>query len=214
MSQSDLFLTEDSRRVKQRDYQTFELDPGQLYFYNDFLNSQYSQDLFKVLQSEINWQQPSLNFAGQEHKIPRLQAWYGDNPYAYTYSGKTFVAESWHPEILKIRNEINEATGYTFNSALCNLYRDGKDSVAWHADDEPELGHLAIIASFSLGETRPFQLRKKADHQQTFKLPLNHNDLIIMGPGVQNHWQHQVPKTSKRVGPRINITFRKIIPSL
>lgn len=211
MSQSDLFSTEQNSANEQYKHEMFTLSHGELTYYHDFLNLEHSQVLFSTLKSEVNWQQPNIKIAGRNIPIPRLQAWYGDHDYAYTYSGKTFFADYWHPDILELKAKIEHATGYQFNSALCNLYRDEKDGVAWHADDEPELGEQAVIASYSLGASRPFQFRSKKDHHDTFKLVLKHNDLLIMGPQVQNFWHHQVPKSSKPIAPRINITFRKIL---
>ena len=89
-----------------------------------------------------------------------------------------------------------------------NLYRNGKDSNGWHADDEKELGQDPIIASISLGQERPFHLRYKRNTKVKHKIVLGHGSLLLMKGSTQHHWQHQIPKTAKSIAERINLTFR------
>ena len=98
-----------------------------------------------------------------------------------------------------------------FNAVLLNLYRDGKDSNGWHADNEKELGKNPVIASISLGEERFFHLKHRTQKEQRLKIALKHGSLLIMGGEMQHYWLHQIPKTAKKIAPRINLTFRNII---
>jgi alpha-ketoglutarate-dependent dioxygenase alkB family protein 3 len=122
-----------------------------------------------------------------------------------------------------IRNRLHEVLNYKFNSVLGNFYRDGKDSVAWHSDDEPMLGKHPYIASLSFGDLRMFEMRRKPsnpnptsddyDFVQHVKIPVNHGSLLIMEGATQDDWQHQIPKEYHDRGGRINLTYRTIYPS-
>jgi alkylated DNA repair dioxygenase AlkB len=111
--------------------------------------------------------------------------------------------------LLEVKNKIEPVSGAIFNSVLLNLYRDGNDSISWHTDAEPELGRNPIIASVNFGETRLFQLRHRYTKEKV-TIELIHGSLLIMKGELQHFWQHQVPKTSKKVNARINLTFRTI----
>lgn len=196
--------------------------------FHNFLPQQSANAILERLLKQVNWQQPLIRIAGNIHPIPRLQSWQGSNSFRYTYSRQTFYAEAFHPLIERIRLRIEELGQFKFNSVLCNLYRDGQDSVSWHADDEPELGSAPVIASYTLGTCRDFQIKDKScqnnknsdnnknNHKnktsapRLIKLPLPHNSLLIMPAGFQEHYIHQIAKTKKLVGPRINLTFRYI----
>ena len=83
--------------------------------------------------------------------------------------------------------------------------------MGWHSDDEPELGRDPCIASLSLGSERRFLLRHKTQSNlPTYEYLLGDGDLLIMDGETQHHWKHQIPKTRRPVGPRINITFRYV----
>ena len=129
----------------------------------------------------------------------------------YTYSGISMNPEPWTATLLEIKAKINEGANTRFNSVLLSLYRNGRDSLSWHQDDEPELGNDPVIASASFGDTRTFQFRHKARKDiKTVSIDLTHGSLLIMKGPTQRFWVHQVPKTAKPVGPRINLTFRVI----
>ena len=100
-----------------------------------------------------------------------------------------------------------------FTSVLLNRYRTGRDSVAWHSDDEPESGGEPVIASVSFGGTRTFQLRYKRHKDLTASVELTHGSLLVMRGPTQHHWVHRIPKTAREVAERINLTFRVIRPS-
>lgn len=122
--------------------------------------------------------------------------------------------------LLTLKNQVEENTGHTFNSLLCNLYRSEKDSVDWHSDDEPSLGRCPIIASLSFGATRVFEMRRKPPPEDNgdytyvdrVKIPLDHGTLLIMEGATQADWQHRVPKEYHSREPRINLTFRTVYP--
>lgn len=165
-----------------------------------------------LLQS-IDWQEETIRIAGVERLVPRLIAWYGDNGAEYQYSGVRHYPKGWTQELLQIKNRVEKLVGQKFNSALCNLYRDGQDSVAWHSDDELELGEKPVIASVSFGATRTFQLKHKTKPKLRHKISLTSGSLLLMKAGLQENWQHQVPKEPHITEPRVNITFRNIIKS-
>ena len=136
-------------------------------------------------------------------------AWYGDNNSQYSFSGLKLRPNLWTNELLELKLKIEERSQNNYNSVLLNKYKDGSDSMAWHSDGEKELGANPVIASLNLGGSRKFQLR----HTQTkekIELILTHGSLLIMQGELQHFWQHQVPKTAKKVSERINLTFRLI----
>ena len=170
------------------------------------------QRWYEQLVELICWQQDRINVYGKDMPIPRLNAWYGDDGMDYSYSGIQLRARPWNEPLLALKRQLESSLNVTFNSVLANFYRDGNDSVSWHADDEPELGTQPLIASLSLGETRRFSLRHKTDRS----LPVQHIDLeggslLVMAGETQRYWHHQLPKTSYSIGGRINLTFRSII---
>lgn len=185
---------------------------GELVYYPQFFTTVESDHFMQKLTDTIAWKQESMKMYGKSVLFPRLMSWHGDAPTSYRFSGNTFSPESWTPSLLQIRDRITPASGHAFNSVLLNLYRNGNDSMGWHADDEPELGPQPVIASVNFGATRRFLLRYKSDHQRKYELPLQHGSLLIMKGMLQEYWEHQVPKTSKVSTGRINLTFRFIHP--
>ncbi|MEH2171346.1 alpha-ketoglutarate-dependent dioxygenase AlkB family protein [Nostoc sp.] len=179
-------------------------------FYRNFFNQQESDELFKTLLNEIKWRQDKMNIYGKEVNLPRKTAWYGDNNMSYKFSGIHLDPEPWIPTLLKVKEKVDEIAKVNFNSVLLNLYRDGNDGISWHTDAEPELGNNPVIGSVSFGGARRFMFRHK--HNQDFKteIELIDSSFLLMAGATQHFWQHQIPKTSKRVKPRINLTFRVI----
>ena len=157
-------------------------------------------------------EQTRIHIHGRELPIPRLNAWHGDPDAAYAYSGVHFEPRPWTPALQHCRELAEQQSGQQFNSVLVNLYRDGNDSVAWHADNEPHLGRNPVIASLSLGETRRFRLKHRQDkRREPLSLDLPHNSLLIMQGALQHRWVHAVPKTQRHCTPRINLTFRRVV---
>jgi alkylated DNA repair dioxygenase AlkB len=167
---------------------------------------------FDQLKYSIQWRQDDITLYGKTHPVPRLQAWYGDDGKSYSYSSIKMEPLPWNEELMQVKKEIEIFSGDAFNSCLCNLYRDGKDYVAWHSDDEKELGRNPVIASASFGEARKILFKHKTDKGiEKVEKVIEDNSLIIMSGALQHHWVHQISKTSKKVGERINLTFRQII---
>ncbi len=156
------------------------------------------------------WRQELIRMYGKEMPVPRLTAWHGDPGRTYSYSQIALEPVPWTAPLLALKAMVEAASGVAFNSVLLNLYRDGRDSVAWHSDDEPELGPRPVIASVSLGAPRRFHLRRKADHGDRADITLTDGSLLLMAGSTQHEWEHQVPKTATKVGPRVNLTFRTV----
>jgi alkylated DNA repair dioxygenase AlkB len=187
----------------------FKIKNGEYYYYPSFFSKQESDFYLTELKKNILWKQESMNIYGKRVNFPRLTAWYGDNDKPYTFSGITLTPHPWTSNLIDIKNKIEPQANVIFNSVLLNLYRDGNDSISWHTDAEPELGINPIIASVNFGETRSFQLRH-IETKEKVEIKLGHGSLLIMQGQLQHFWQHQVPKTSKDVKERINLTFRVI----
>jgi alkylated DNA repair dioxygenase AlkB len=185
---------------------------GEVIFYPNFFSIQESERLFSDLYSSVKWKQDTICFYGKKMPLPRLTGWYGDEGKSYTYSGIEQHPAPWTPTLRLIKSKAEEISEVTFNSVLLNLYRDGKDSVSWHSDDEPELGENPIIASISFGATRRFSLKHKILKDYKIDINLLNGSLLLMKGKTQHCWQHQISKTSKSVQPRINLTFRVIQP--
>ncbi|MET3982065.1 alkylated DNA repair dioxygenase AlkB [Mucilaginibacter sp. UYP25] len=175
-----------------------------------FFSPAESADLLEKLKASIQWKQETIRMYGKLLNTPRLTAWYGDNSKTYAFSGKKYDPYPWTSELLFIKQRVDKAAGITFNSVLLNDYRNGNDSVAWHADDEPELGINPIIASVSFGQMRRFDVRHKQDHKLKHSVELANGSLLIMKGDLQHNWEHQVPKSIKAIKERINLTFRVI----
>lgn len=186
------------------------LQDADLTFYPACFQPEASDALLADLLHSINWQQDHIKIYDRQIPLPRLTAWYGDPGTTYRYSGITMQPQSWTAALTQIKQAIEPLAGIKFNSVLLNLYRDGRDSVAWHSDDEPELGPNPVIGSVSFGATRRFCLRHKFDRSLKQEIALTHGSLLLMRGPTQQFWQHQIPKTNKSVAPRINLTFRVI----
>ncbi|MDO7850785.1 alpha-ketoglutarate-dependent dioxygenase AlkB family protein [Hymenobacter convexus] len=187
--------------------------PGaDLLFDPEFLPETEAAALLAQLTAEVAWEQRTIRLFGQEFPQPRLAAWYGDAEARYTYSGLAWEPHPWTAALRALRQRLETATGARFNSVLLNLYRDGRDSMGWHADDEPELGPAPAIASLSLGATRRFRLRPRAGLvHPPLSIDLPAGSLLLMRGATQQHWQHALPKTTRPLGPRLNLTFRWVV---
>jgi alkylated DNA repair dioxygenase AlkB len=166
--------------------------------------------LFAALRAEIPWQTHRLHLFGREIPAPRLSCWIGDADAVYTYSRARFTPLPWTSTVARLRDELATRHGLRFNSVLANLYRDGRDSVGWHSDDEPELGARPVIASLSFGATRTFRLRSRATGAAALSIDLAHGSLLVMAGDTQALYQHALPKRAGVMAARINLTFRCI----
>lgn len=170
-----------------------------------------ADEAFGSLLVEVPWEQHHITVAGRRSPVPRLEAWLGDPDAHYAYSGIALAPNPWTPTTARLRDRLIAELGISFNSVLANRYRDGSDSVAWHADDEVELGPDPVIAAVSVGASRSFQLKRRADPVDRRSIVLHHGDLLIMSGPTQTEWLHRVPRTTRAVGERISLTFRSII---
>ena len=182
-------------------------------YYPGFFSVEEADKYYQSLMEKVDWVQNKISMYGKENWVPRLEAWYGDKGMNYTYSGITQEPKPWLDELLEIKSAIEPMANTTFNSVLINYYRDGKDRVAWHSDDEKELGPNPIIGSVSLGAERKFKFRHKRflENGHQIALDLEHGSLLLMKGDTQKHWKHEIPRTAVPIGGRINLTFRVIV---
>lgn len=185
----------------------FERD-GAADHYPGWLADDQADELFDQLRTRIDWQERELQIMGGRYAMPRLIGYCGEAP--YRYSAQTHDAATVPAALAALRMALNDKLGAEFNSILLNYYRDGRDSMSWHADNERQLGHAPLIASLSLGAPRRFAMRHRSSNGR-HDCTLGHGDLLVMLPPMQSHWHHAVPKTRKPVAPRISITFRQVI---
>jgi len=161
------------------------------------------------------WRQEHITLFGKTHPQPRLVAWFGDPDAAYTYSGITHEPLAWTAQLAVLRDNVSRLCGTPFNSVLLNYYRDGRDAMGLHADDEPELGRRPVIASLSVGATRRMYFRpKQKGGGSGLDLDLPDNSLLVMSGDTQEHWKHGIRRTRAPCGPRINLTFRHVLPRI
>ena len=184
---------------------------GSLVYWEWALGDRSADDVTQQLLHQTDWEQRSIVMFGREVAQPRLNSWYGDVP--YKYSGISMTPRAWTPLLTNLRERCEDLTGARFNSVLINLYRNGDDSMGWHADDERELGPEPAIASLSLGAVRRFRMRHR-ESRETVEVDPANGSLIFMSGLSQACWMHEVPKTKKPVEARINLTFRWIHPEL
>lgn len=166
--------------------------------------------ILSALLSEVPWERREISVLGRLVEQPRLTAWYGDPGRTYRYSGLELTPLAWSQTMLELKAASEREAGFKFNSALANLYRDGSDGVAWHSDNEPELGVEPVICSLSFGSPRRFDLRHK-DSGETVKHVLPAGSALVMSGTTQRCWKHQIPKTKRNIGPRVNVTFPTIV---
>jgi alkylated DNA repair dioxygenase AlkB len=184
---------------------------GDVVLYRQFFGVERSDRYFTNLLNEISWRQDQIRIFDRFIPLPRLTAWYGNPGQVYAYSGIQMDPLPWTPTLLDIKSRIEALAEVEFNSVLLNLYRCGRDSVAWHSDDEPELGQNPLIGSVSFGATRRFSFKHKFDKpQKPIQLDLTHGSFLLMRGTTQHYWLHQIPKTKKPISERINLTFRVI----
>ncbi|MSR31410.1 MAG: alpha-ketoglutarate-dependent dioxygenase AlkB [Gemmataceae bacterium] len=185
-----------------------DLPGAEVYFFPDFLTPAEDAEFFSRLMLEVTWKQESMKMFGKEVKLPRLTSWHASDGLSYSYSGITSLPLPWLPPLTWLREKVEQVCQCSFNSVLLNLYRDGNDSVSWHADDEKELGPDPLIASVSLGAPRRFQFKSRVKPESRREILLTSGCLLFMGLGSQTLWLHQVPKEKMATQARINLTFR------
>ncbi len=177
----------------------------------DWLPTTDADALFAALRDDIAWEVHRIRLFGRWVDSPRLSCWIGDPDAAYAYSGTRFEPHPWPAALLPVRARLARETGVDFNSVLANCYRDGRDYMGWHSDNERALGQRPVIASLSLGQTRRFVFRQRSAKNAKQDLLLPNGALLLMAGDAQSLYQHALPATAKPVGARINLTFRRIV---
>jgi alkylated DNA repair dioxygenase AlkB len=191
-------------------WQRFDL-PGADVRLAQFCDAMSAQHWFTRLHGEVPWERHHLRLFGRQVEAPRLSCWIGDADAVYTYSGTRFVPRAWTEACSELRDGLVAFCGERYNSVLCNLYRDGRDSMGWHSDDEAELGARPCIASLSFGASRRFRLRHRSNPDLRLEIDLPTGSLLLMTGTTQRNYKHDLPKSARVVAPRLNLTFRRII---
>ncbi len=189
----------------------FDFEGYEILLFKNLISVKESYKIYNKLLNTIEWRQDSLNFGGKKVLIPRLQAWYGDPDASYKYSGLKLHPKPWTKTLLEIKELVEFHAIHKFNSVLINYYRNGKDSMSWHSDNERELGQNPLIASISFGQTRKFSLKHNEDKSKKLDMCLDNGSLLIMPKGLQEICKHQLPKQPNLTSGRINLTFRMVM---
>jgi alkylated DNA repair dioxygenase AlkB len=157
--------------------------------------------VFDVLHHDVPWRAERRQMYDNVVDVPRLTKFYAADealPHPTLVAAREALSDHYEAEL-----------GERFVTAGLCLYRDGRDSVAWHGD---RIGRSTsedtMVAILSVGSPRPLMLRPRDGGAATLRLPLGHGDLVVMGGSCQRTWDHAIPKTAKEVGPRISIQFR------
>lgn len=198
----DLFRTDTTVNLLPHD--------GIVNYYGKIMSDHEALNLFNNLFNTIEWRNDEAIIYGKHYVTKRKVAWYGDKPFAYSYSNTTKEALPWTTELQTLKTLAEKLSGETYNSCLLNLYHTGEEGMAWHSDAEKTLKKHGAIASFSFGAERKFAFKHKKT-ADTVSLFLEHGSLLIMKGTTQDHWLHRLPPTTKVKRPRINLTFRTIV---
>jgi alkylated DNA repair dioxygenase AlkB len=196
-------------KPEQNAFVQLPMQDANVRYFPNWLEQLKAHQYLNILSNTLRWRQDTIKLYGKEHFIPRLQAWYGDDDAFYKYSGLPLAPLEWTPALIELKQCCEGIAGQRFNSVLANWYRDGRDSMGMHSDDEPELGQRPTIASVSLGAERQLIFKHKQTKQRV-PVPLANGSLLIMSDQTQDYWQHGINKTAKPIDARINLTFRRI----
>lgn len=183
---------------------------GTVHYYGKILSSTDSDHYYNSLMNTIDWRNDQAIIFGRKIVTKRKVAWYGEEPFEYTYSKVTKSALPWNEDLLLLKKRIEYETGETFNSCLLNLYHSGEEGMAWHSDAEKDLKKEGAIASLSFGAERKFGFKHKVTQEKIY-IVLEHGSLLVMKGSTQRHWLHRLPPMKRIVTPRINLTFRTIV---
>ncbi|GAA4276515.1 alpha-ketoglutarate-dependent dioxygenase AlkB family protein [Aquimarina mytili] len=194
----------------QKEPVQLNMPDAKVIYHPTFFNPGESKKLFNALLNDIEWRQDHITVFGKTHLQPRLTALYANNTKPYSYSNITMNPNPFTKDLLFIKEKIEVVSKTRFTTCLLNLYRNGQDSNGWHSDNEKELGNNPTIASVSFGEERWFHFKHKNNKNLKQKILLQNGSLLMMMGKTQDHWLHQIPKTKRNIGPRINLTFRVI----
>ncbi len=183
---------------------------GTVNYYGKLLKTDEADFYLTRLLEMIEWRHDEAVIFGKRIMTKRKVAWYGEQPFAYTYSNTTKYALPWTRELQDLKIWVENETGETFNSCLLNLYHSGEEGMAWHSDAEKDLKKNGTIASLSLGAERKFAFRHKQTKEKV-ELFLEHGSLLVMKDTTQTNWLHRLPPTRKTTKSRVNLTFRTIV---
>jgi alkylated DNA repair dioxygenase AlkB len=204
-NQGQTRLVLDGSVAGRETHQTDIADGGWLLYDQALCTGEEADTLFRSLRDQVPWRQESI----RGRPVPRLNAWFADPGLTYAYSGLLHRGTGWAEWLAPIKHRVEAASGAPFNSLLLNLYRDGRDSIGFHTDAEPELGPNPVVATLSLGSEREFVLKHRGA-KESLRYRLGHGSLLVMGGTSQHHWLHGVPRTDLEAGERISLTFRRI----
>jgi alkylated DNA repair dioxygenase AlkB len=183
---------------------------GTVLYYGKLFNHIQANNYFEKLLNTIEWRNDEAIIFGKKIITKRKVAWYGDEPFEYTYSNITKYALPWTNELLELKAAIEKETGETFNSCLLNLYHDGEEGMAWHSDGEKDLKKNGAIGSLTFGAERKFAFKHKHTGQKV-ELILENGSLLVMKDTTQTFWLHRLPPTKRISKARVNLTFRTIV---
>ncbi|PWA03881.1 alpha-ketoglutarate-dependent dioxygenase AlkB family protein [Flavobacterium psychrotolerans] len=188
-----------------------DLPDAEIIYFPAFIDKTKADEIYAELLEKTPWQQDEITVYGKKHAQPRLTALYGNQDKPYSYSNIKMQPHHWTVLLLDIKSHVENLSNSNFTTVLLNQYRNGNDGNGWHADNEKELGANPVIASVSFGAERPFQLKHNTDKNLKKNIILEHGSLLIMKGTTQHFWKHQIPKITKPIGQRINLTFRTIL---
>ena len=182
---------------------------GNVEYIPNFFSIKSSHQFLAQLSENIPWENDKIQIFGKEIITKRKVAWFGNQPFKYTYSKNTRTALPWSKELLKIKAIIEKKTGEEFNSCLLNLYHDGDEAMGWHTDNEKELKENGTIASVSFGVARKFSFKHRLS-SEIVSIQLENGSVLLMKGETQKHWLHRLHPSKKISEMRINLTFRTI----
>lgn len=185
---------------------------GTVNYYGKVMSQAEADNYLHALLQNVEWKNDEARIFGRHIITKRKVAWYGDSDFSYAYSGATRIALPWTPELLELKTLTERLTGEVYNSCLLNLYHTGDEGMAWHSDDEKALGKDSTIASLSFGAERKFSLKHRINKGETSSVLLEHGSLLVMRGTTQSYWLHSLPKSKRVTTPRVNLTFRTMIP--
>jgi alkylated DNA repair dioxygenase AlkB len=183
---------------------------GIVHYYGKLMSSEEAAAMAEALLNRIEWRNDEAVIYGKRIITKRKVAWYGEEPFSYTYSNTTKTALPWTSELQTLKNLAEKYSGETYNSCLLNLYHDGSEGMAWHSDGEKDLRKNGAIASLSFGAERKFCFKHKQSGEK-IDVFLEAGSLLVMKGETQTHWLHRLPPSTKIHQPRINLTFRTIV---
>lgn len=185
---------------------------GTVYYYGKIFTIAESNEYFHALFHNIPWKNDEVIIFGKHIITKRKTAWYGDSNYVYVYSNMIKQALSWTRELAGLKHIVEKLVNTKFNSCLLNLYHDGNEGVGWHSDSEKSVQENSPIASVSFGAERRFSFKHKQS-RKSISILLEHGSLLLMKDTTQKNWLHSLPKSKTITQPRINLTFRQMVPN-